>query len=197
MRKLLLITSFILIINGGCFAQHSAFQSHLGRPNTSSVAPSTLAEPVRPSMGSTQILTEPPSEQVGEGVAGSEVPPPSFVYDPYLDNHLRAPAKGLGTSLFGLKIGEAENILLGQGARNNSYAFGKYSRMRLSKYLIELNFNREKRVGAVKVTPVKPYNSVPPKAREYFMQIIMGDADVSQFKLSIAADELDIKYQGY
>jgi hypothetical protein len=200
MRKLPLIASFILILTGPAAAQHSAFQSHIGRPNTSGGAQQAAPSVARPSVGSVEVIggggqaigSEAAGAVETEGPAGGGV----FVYDPYLDNHLRAPEKPLGTSLFGLRVSEAESIWRDEGARNNSYAFGKYSRLRLSKYLIELSFDKDKRVGAVKVSPVKPYTSLPPKAREYFMQIIMGDADVSHFKLSIASHELDIKYQG-
>ncbi len=122
--------------------------------------------------------------------ASSGVP----VYDPAMDNHLKAPAHSEKTGLFGLTVKQVEEALRFQGAKNHSYAFGKYSRMTFSAYLITIFFDRERKVGGFLVEPRAPYRSIEPNARDYFMQTFLKGADLSKFAITVASDKLEVKF---
>lgn len=116
-------------------------------------------------------------------------------YDPLMDNHLRAPAVDQIKGLFGLNIKQVEEHLKSQGARNHSYAFGKYSRLTMSAYLVTIYFDRDKRVGGFLVEPRKPYTTIEPAAREYFMDAFLRGADLSDFAITMAGDRLEVQYK--
>lgn len=116
-------------------------------------------------------------------------------YDPYVDNHLAAPKDKEENGLFGYSIFEVEKILVEAGARKYSYAFGKNSRMVLSRYMIVLNFDRNKKLGSVNIKALAPYKQVPPTAREYFMKLFLGECNLSSYTVKISSTELDISYK--
>jgi len=115
-------------------------------------------------------------------------------YDPYLDNHMRAPAPEAGLGLFGMKIKDVEQVLRQYGAKNYSYAFGKYSRMTISAYLVTMYFDRERRLGGVAIEPKPPYQAIAPDARKFFFDLFLKDGDLSKFRAVIANDRLELKY---
>lgn len=117
------------------------------------------------------------------------------VYDPFIDNHLKAPASDKTTGLFGMKVKQVEERLKSLGARSHSYAFGKYSRMIMSAYLITIYFDRERRVGGFLVEPRRPYTTLEPAAREYFMNTFLEGADLAKFAITMAGDHLEIQYK--
>ncbi len=116
------------------------------------------------------------------------------VFDPFLDNHLKAPPDGIKVGKFGLKIKEVETQLREMGAKNHSYAFGKYSKMILSSYLITLNFDVNKRLGMVEVEPKPPLKTVEPKAREFFIKFFTEGADLSQIGIVVNPEILELKF---
>lgn len=122
--------------------------------------------------------------------ASSSIP----VYDPSMDNHLKAPEHSERTGLFGLTVKQVEDALRFQGAKNHSYAFGKYSRMTFSAYLITIFFDRDRKVGGFLIEPRAPYKSIEPNAREYFMQTFLKGADLSRFAITVANDKLEVKF---
>ena len=188
MLKRLTLTTIILflILADIGFCQQGGFQPIMGKTPTP-----IKSEPQNPVMPSSEIVTE--------GVGGEtklEVKAQTFVYDPYLDNLLKSPQEGVKNGLFGYRISEVEKYLKTHGARNHSYAFGKYSRMVLSKYLLIISFDKNKRVGAVKIEPREPNTKVLPNAREFFMSVFLGDANASDYSISVSGSSLEIKYLG-
>lgn len=129
-----------------------------------------------------------PAQPAKEGAAKT-------LYDPAMDNHLVAPAAGNEIGLFGLPIGKVEEALRANGAKNHSYAFGKYSRMHLATYFITVYFDRERRVGGFSVEPKSPYKTIEPEARKFFMDFFMKDCDLSRFEANIGGSRLEIKYK--
>ncbi|MDD3148250.1 MAG: hypothetical protein PHD82_13190 [Candidatus Riflebacteria bacterium] len=115
-------------------------------------------------------------------------------YDPAMDNHIKAPEIAQGTGLFGLPVKQVEDALRYQGAKNHSYAFGKYSRMVLSAYLVTIYFDRQRKVGGFLIEPREPYKTVEPGAREFFMQTFLKGADMSKFVINMASDRLEVQY---
>lgn len=122
--------------------------------------------------------------------AGQVVP----TYNPAMDNHVKAPVANSGTGLFGLPVKQVEDALRFQGAKNHSYAFGKYSRMVFSAYLITIFFDRERKVGGFSIEPREPFKTVEPGARDYFMQTFLKGADLSKFAITMASDRLEVQY---
>ena len=116
------------------------------------------------------------------------------VFDPFLDNHLKAPPDGIRVGKFGLKIKDVETQLREMGAKNHSYAFGKYSKMILSSYLITLSFDVNKRLGMVEVEPKPPLKTVEPKAREFFIKYFTEGADLSQIAIWVNPEVLELKF---
>ena len=116
-------------------------------------------------------------------------------YDPSIDNHLVAPAEKEKSGLFGDTVFEVEETLKSLGARNYSYAFGKNSRMVLSKYMIVLNFDKNKKLGSINIKAMSPYKHVPPTAREFFMRLFLGNSDMASYSIKISSTELDISYK--
>lgn len=116
------------------------------------------------------------------------------LYDPVMDNHLRAPVSGEEIGLFGKPINEVESYMRFLGAKNHSYAFGKYSRMVLSVYLVTLYFDRERKLGGFAVEPRPPYSVIGPDARKYFLEVFVGNNDLSRFESIFASDRLELRY---
>ncbi|MDD2998406.1 MAG: hypothetical protein PHV05_05040 [Candidatus Riflebacteria bacterium] len=129
-----------------------------------------------------------------EGQAATPGSPSVPQYDPGMDNHLKAPPVGMETGLLGLPVSKVEERLRFQGAKNHSYAFGKYSRLTFSVYLVTLYFDKERRVGGFSVEPRKPYKTVEPEARRFFMETFLKDSDLSKFNVVMAADRLEVRY---
>ena len=59
-----------------------------------------------------------------------------------------------------------------------------------------ISFDKNKRVGAVKIEPIAPNNKVLPNAREFFMSVFLGDANASDYSISVSGSSLEIKYLG-
>ncbi|MDD3000531.1 MAG: hypothetical protein PHF29_02130 [Candidatus Riflebacteria bacterium] len=190
MLKPVSLTTIILflLLADVSFCQQGGFQPTIGKPT----APARI-ETERPAMPSVEKITE---DSLPDDKSESEAKAKTFVYDPYLDNLLKAPQTGVKNGLFGYKISEVERYLKTHGARNHSYAFGKYSRMVLSKYLLIISFDKNKRVGAVKINPIPPNDKILSNAREFFMSVFLGDANASDFSISVSSSSLEIKYLG-
>ncbi len=115
-------------------------------------------------------------------------------YDPYMDNHLKAPEADKPVGLFGLPVKQVEDVLKFQGAKNHSYAFGKYSRLTMSAYLVTIYFDKQRKVGGFLIEPRQPYKTVAPGAREFFLDTFLKGADLSKFAIKMASDRLEVTY---
>ncbi len=115
-------------------------------------------------------------------------------YDPYMDNHLKAPDADGPVGLFGLPVKQVEEMLKFQGAKNHSYAFGKYSRLTMSVYLVTIYFDKQRKVGGFLIEPRQPYKTVAPGAREFFLETFLKGADLSKFAIKMASDRLEVTY---
>ncbi len=138
----------------------------------------TTTTPTTPSSGST--TTSQPS-----GIKA---------YDPFIDNHLKAPPAGISVGKFGKTIKQVEDELRLLGAKNYSYAFGKYSKMILSSYLITLSFDVNKRLGMVEINPKLPLKSIESKAQEFFIKLFTEGADMSQVEIALSPNRLILKF---
>lgn len=118
------------------------------------------------------------------------------VYDPFMDNLLKTPSAQKPLGLFGKPIREVESVLRKQGARNTSYAFGRYSVMRFYYYNITLFFSRHGLVGGVSISPRPPLESIGPKARKFFMDLFLEGNSLEKFETIISSKKLEIKYAG-
>lgn len=131
----------------------------------------------------------------GSSPASSAIRLPGIpLYDPTMDNHLKSPAMGKEIGLFGKPIKEVEEYMRFLGAKNHSYAFGKYSRMTLSIYLVTLYFDRERKLGGFAVEPRPPYKVIGPDARKYFLEVFVGENDLSRFDSVFASGRLELRY---
>lgn len=115
-------------------------------------------------------------------------------YDPFIDNHLKAPPAGISVGKFGKTIKQVEDELRLLGAKNYSYAFGKYSKMILSSYLITLSFDVNKRLGMVEINPKFPLKSIESKAQEFFIKLFTEGADMSQVEIALSPNRLILKF---
>ena len=148
------------------------------------------AEPAKPAESK-----ESTSTPKAGGVASQTRPIKKFtvpVYDPYMDNHLTSPAKKIG--LFGQDIREVEKTLKKYGAKNYSYAFGKYSRMAFSIYLVTMYFDKSRKLGGVSISPKLPYKKVESGAKSFFLELFLGKNDISEFRTLFADDKLELRY---
>lgn len=131
-----------------------------------------------------------PQQTTQQQPAGPVVPK----YDPYMDNHLKAPDADQPVGLFGLPVKQVEDMLKFQGAKNHSYAFGKYSRLTMSAYLVTIYFDKQRKVGGFLIEPRQPYKTVAPGAREFFLDTFLKGADLSKFAIKMASDRLEVTY---
>lgn len=115
-------------------------------------------------------------------------------FDPFLDNHLKAPPEGIRVGKFGQTIKEVENELRLLGAKNHSYAFGKYSKMVLSYYMVTLSFDVNKRLGMVEIKPKPPLNSIEPKAKDFFIKLFTEGADMTQIGMVMGNNRLELRF---
>ncbi len=131
-----------------------------------------------------------PQQPAQQQPAGPAVPK----YDPYMDNHLKAPEADKPVGLFGLPVKQVEDMLKFQGAKNHSYAFGKYSRLTMSAYLVTIYFDKQRKVGGFLIEPRQPYKTVAPGAREFFLDTFLKGADMSKFAVKMSSDRLEVTY---
>ncbi len=117
------------------------------------------------------------------------------LYDPMMDNHLKAPPAGQEIGVFGMPVNTVEQMLRANGAKNYSYAFGKYSRMVISAYIITIYFDRSRTVGGISVEPRPPYQTIEPEARSFFIDLFLNGADLSSFETNISSTRLELKYK--
>lgn len=160
-----------------------------------------LSKPAETNSGSattqpTEPKTERPTSTEKKPTSAASTPskPGVPLYDPYMDNHLKAPASGKEIGLFGLPVKQVEDMLRNSGAKNHSYAFGKYSRLVFSVYLVTLYFDKERKLGGFSIEPRPPYKTVEPGARQFFMDTFLKGADLSRFSITMASNILEIKY---
>ena len=115
-------------------------------------------------------------------------------FDPFLDNHLKAPPDGITVGKFGRTIKQVEDELRLMGAKNYSYAFGKYSKMILSSYQITLSFDVNKRLGMVEIAPKPPLKTIELKAQDFFIKLFTEGADMSQVGIVLSSNKLELKF---
>ena len=116
------------------------------------------------------------------------------VFDPFLDNHLKAPPDGITVGKFGRTIKQVEEELRLLGAKHYSYAFGKYSKMILSSYQITLSFDVNKRLGMVEIVPKPPLKTIEMKAQDFFIKLFTEGADMSQVGILLSSNKLELKF---
>ncbi len=116
------------------------------------------------------------------------------VFDPFLDNHLKAPPDGITVGKFGRTIKQVEEELRLLGAKHYSYAFGKYSKMILSSYQITLSFDVNKRLGMVEIVPKPPLKTIEIKAQDFFIKLFTEGADMSQVGILLSSNKLELKF---
>lgn len=183
-RSVLCLAFVFAVLAGELTAQMPNFFTPLPKP-----APTkTVLPKVEPATPDPAKSTTPPGEGTVRDLSKT-------LYDPSMDNHLMAPAAGEEIGLFGLPIGKVEDALRDNGAKNYSYAFGKYSRMYLASYFVTVYFDRERRVGGFSVEPKPPYKTIEPEARKFFMDFFLKDCDLSRFEANIGNSRLEIKYK--
>lgn len=114
-------------------------------------------------------------------------------YDPFLENKLRSPNKREG--MFGLLVKEVENYLISLGAKPYSYAFGKYSRLKFSVYMITMLFDKNRKLGGLIVTPIPPFRKIEYKFKEFIIKTFLSGADISKFETIITNNKIEIWYE--
>ena len=95
-----------------------------------------------------------------------------------------------------MKMKDVEQILITQGAKRQSYAFGKYNRLTLSIYYITVFFDKKRIVSGVSFTPKPPYKAIEPQAREYFIQLFLEGHSLAPFKTQFLGNRLELRYIG-
>lgn len=184
-----LVLLFIIMLFMPVIPASAQMPNFFGQPP----APEPVSRAAQPT---TQSTVQPTASQSATPVPRQEsANSGTMLYDPMMDNHLAAPLAAENTGLFGLSIGEVENILRANGAKNYSYAFGKYSRMILAAYVVTIYFSRDKKVGGFSVEPKPPYQTIEPEARRFFMDLFLKDADLSLFEANIGASRLEFIYK--
>ena len=183
----LFLTTFTIL-----FAQ---MPSYTGFPPPQTTAPSGAGgSAAQSSSGGSQ--TSPGTKAPATSTQQVEPTTPGVVsYDPYMDNHLHAPPADKPIGLFGRPIREVEKILDQYGAKNYSYAFGKYSRMRISPYLLTMYFDRQKRLGGLSVEPMAPYKVIAPAARKFFLELFLENKGMGSFETIISSNRLELRYK--
>ncbi len=200
---LALIISYLLYYPGNIFCQINRNNARTnGRNNQANATANTQNKPNQSGQSSQPSNTSNTSNGNGNtqqsGNGGNQSPGSQSnnikAYDPYLDNHLKAPPAGINVGKFGRTIKQVEEELRSMGAKNHSYAFGKYSKMILSSYLITLSFDVNKRLGMVEVTPKYPLKTVESKAQEFFIKLFTEGADMSQVGITLSSNKLVLKF---
>jgi hypothetical protein len=160
-------------------------------PSTpATVAPITAPLPGDPTPAPTSSVASRSALFISGLGTGSSIIP----FDPFVDNHLKAPADVQG--LFGRPIKEVEEILRSYGAKPYSYAFGKHSRMTFSVYLVTLAFDRDRNLGKIVVDPKPPFSKIEPQAQMFFMNLFLDNADKSLFRTILARASMEISFAG-
>ena len=186
-------------------AQFAPRSSSSRSSQTSSIGSKTSSGGTQTSSGGSQVSGGSGSSQSGSGGSqgggsqggGSQGGSQSSgikTFDPFLDNHLKAPPDGITVGKFGRTIKQVEDELRLMGAKNYSYAFGKYSKMILSSYLITLSFDVNKRLGMVEVVPKPPLKTIEIKAQDFFIKLFTEGADMSQVGILLSSNKLELKF---
>ncbi|NLI79394.1 MAG: hypothetical protein GX442_23480 [Candidatus Riflebacteria bacterium] len=170
-------------VMGQYSSAQGAIQTLLGGP------PDSLS----PSSTGPEGVGAPASASGTRGIVGPGLASDAVQYDPAMDNRLTSPATPQG--LFGRPILEVERTLRAYGARPYSYAFGKYSRLTFSVYLITLLFDRERKLGGVVVSPKPPFTQVEPKVQQYLMKVFLPQADLTGFQTILGRTRMEIWFQ--
>ena len=199
----IVLALLVLVSESALFGQMpNFFGTPAGTPTTSGgaakptvpVAGDPKAAPVTPGGEKTPTGGDgkptQPEQPAQQQPAGTVIPK----YDPYMDNHLKAPEADKPVGLFGLPVKQVEDVLKFQGTKNHSYAFGKYSRLTMSVYLVTIYFDKQRKVGGFLVEPRQPYKTVAPGAREFFLETFLKGADLSKFAIKMASDRLEVTY---
>jgi hypothetical protein len=156
------------------------------------------AEPAKPAASPT-VPTTPGGESSPATTPAPASPTTGLtsdsLYNPTMDNHLKAPPPGKEIGAFGLPVSRVEDLLRANGAKNYSYAFGKYSRMVISAYIVTIYFDRARIVGGVSVEPKPPYQTIEPEARKFFMDLFLKNGDLSNFEVNISSTRFELKYK--
>lgn len=185
MNKKYFVLLFYILISFNCFSQSENTINRLGGPPSQ-----------RQNQNESNLNNNSGSNSNSNNTSGSNNKQYSVPqYNPSVDNHLAAPKEKETSGLFGYSVFEVEEILRNLGARNYSYTFGKNSRMVLSKYMIVLNFDKNKRLGSINVKAIAPYKHVPPIAKEYFMKLFLGNSDLASYSVKLSSTELEISYK--
>ena len=165
--------------------------TYIGLPPASPDVPQPLGSqptsgPVPAAVTASDVPFAGPSAQTSSGAGVLQ-------YDPAMDNRLKSPQNVEG--LFGMKIIEVERNLRNYGARPYSYAFGKYSRMTFSAYLLTLLFDRHRKLGGVVVTPRPPFSLVEAQAQQFLIKLFLQNADLKKFQTVIGKGRLEIWFE--
>lgn len=156
--------------------------------------PNFFGTPAEPPKTTTSVPVA-SSPAVEQPVNRPTAPASTSLYDPMMDNHMKAPPAGKEIGAFGMSVSRVEDILRANGAKNYSYAFGKYSRLVISAYIVTLYFDRTRMVGGISIEPRPPYQTIEPEARAYFLDLFLDGADLSQFETNISSTRLELKYK--
>ncbi len=184
------------------FAPRNRQQSSSSRSQSSSGSQNSGGNTSQ-SSGSSQGSSSTPGSSGSQGSSGGQGSGSSSsgtqstgikTFDPFLDNHLKAPPDGITVGKFGRTIKQVEDELRLMGAKNYSYAFGKYSKMILSSYLITLSFDVNKRLGMVEVVPKPPLKTIEIKAQDFFIKLFTEGADMSQVGILLSSNKLELKF---
>ena len=189
------IIAFLYILStfNTLFAQNmgnrstSTSRRNQSNSQSSSTPTSASTEPSSGSSGST-------GSSSGGGQSSGSQSSGIKTFDPFIDNHLKAPPDGINVGKFGRTIKQVEDELRLMGAKNHSYAFGKYSKMILSSYLITLSFDVNKRLGMVEISPKYPLKTIESKAQEFFIKLFTEGADMTQVGITVSSNRLVLKF---
>ncbi|MBF0409491.1 MAG: hypothetical protein HQM10_19280 [Candidatus Riflebacteria bacterium] len=132
-----------------------------------------------------------PSEQIT--TVGEPARSNTQSFDPEMDNKTNAPEEPLG--IFGMPITDVEELLKNYGAKPFSYAFGKYSRMAFSVYLLTLHFDKKRNLGGIDIFPRPPFTRIEPQAREFLFKLLLQDSDKSLFIIENAENQIKIHFK--
>ncbi len=141
-----------------------------------------------------QVATTDPQNESGGG-SGSQTPRSMAGFSPAMDNKLKAPSSNESIGLFGLNVIKVERMLRDEGAVMHSYAFGKYSKLRLAGYNITLFFDKERNLGKISIF-TEDNSDMPAYVRKVFTDYFLQGASLQKFALSMLQNGLEISYLG-